>query len=96
MFPEIGIFRQFGGHWAKRLHDETSELVACLATLEDELKKWPELNASSVLDCPKRVVEENCPKKEERFKPLHKAWMEYDTALTRYGMFGRSDVVGGN
>jgi hypothetical protein len=94
VLPELGIFRRFGGHSAKRLHDETSELVACLATLEDELQKWPHLDAMTVLDCPKRVANENCPESDARFKPLHEAWKKYDKALVRYGMFCRLNVVG--
>jgi hypothetical protein len=89
VFPELGIFRCFGAFWAKRLHDETSELLACLVTLEDELKKWPQLDAITVLDCPKRLAREICPKNDKRYKPLHKAWAKYDMALVRYGMFGR-------
>jgi hypothetical protein len=95
VFPELGIFRRFGGLWAKRLHDETSELVACLATVEDELKKWPHLEAVTVLDCPKRLANENCPKNDTRFKPLHEAWAKYDEALLRYGMFGCLHVISG-
>jgi hypothetical protein len=90
VFPELGIFRRFGAFWAKRLHDETSELVACVVTLEDELKKWPNLKANTVLDCPKRVAKERCPTNESQYKPLHEAWLKYDEALVRYGMFGRS------
>lgn len=84
--PELGIFRRFGAFWAKRLHDETSELLAHIATLDETLEKFPELGAKSVLDCPKRLVEENRAGNSEKYKTVIKAWSKYDKALLRYGM----------
>jgi hypothetical protein len=85
--PELGIFRKFGAYWAKRIHDETSEVLARLVTLEDELEKCDVLDAKSVLDCPRRIAKELCPKSVKKYKPLHRAWAEYDKALVRHGMF---------
>lgn len=87
-YPELGIFRRFGGYWAKRLYDETSELVECITTLEEELSKWPDLKATTVLDCPRRLVKEiRTSSKDEKIKlkVLCAAWAAYDKALLRYG-----------
>jgi hypothetical protein len=85
--PELGIFRRFGSFWAKKLHDETSEVLACLAALEDEFEKWPDLSGMTVLDCPRRRVKQLCSGDKKKYKLLKKAWFEYDRALVRYGMF---------
>jgi hypothetical protein len=86
--PEIGSFRRFGAYWAKKVHDDTNELLACLAVLNQELEKWPELRAQTVLDCPKGFMKENVPIGTLNSEPLHDAWDKFDTALIRYGTFG--------
>jgi hypothetical protein len=86
--PEIGSFRRFGAYWAKKVHDDTSEFLACLAVLNQELEKWPELGAQTVLDCPKTFMKEKYPVGTPDSEPLHDAWDKFDAALTRYGTFG--------
>jgi hypothetical protein len=83
--PGLGKFRRFGAFWAKRVHDETGELLACIATLDEEIRKFPTLDAATVLDSPKRIVQDNCPRTDPHYKPLHDAWDAYDKALMRYG-----------
>jgi hypothetical protein len=85
LFPENALFRKFGAFWAKKVHDETSELGACLVRLNDLIGQVPELNAKTVLDCPLRVVKEVCPKADH--ESLYAAWDEYDKAMMRSGMF---------
>ncbi|KAF1912597.1 hypothetical protein BDU57DRAFT_583016 [Ampelomyces quisqualis] len=87
-YPELGIFRRFGGYWAKRLYDETSELVECITKLEEELRKWPGFEATTVLDCPKRLLKEIKPRSEEersKLESLCAKWDAYDKALLQYG-----------
>lgn len=88
----MGSFRRFGAYWAKKVHDETSELLACLAVLNQELANWPDLKAQTVLDCPRRILEEKCPigTAEGIYIPLYDAWEKFDKALMLYGMFGRA------
>jgi hypothetical protein len=95
LVPELGNFRRFGAFWAKKLHDESSELLGHIASLDEALEKWPELDAKSVLDCPKRYLEENRQGHEEQYKTVEQAWSKYDEALMRYGMFGYCEIHGG-
>ncbi|KAF2036000.1 hypothetical protein EK21DRAFT_53265 [Setomelanomma holmii] len=83
VLPETGIFHRFGDLWAKRVYDDASNLVTCLAKVTDEVRQRPELGAETLLDCPMRVIKAKCPKKSH--KPLYIAWAEYDKALKRYG-----------
>jgi hypothetical protein len=85
--PQIGLFRRFGAFWAKKLHDETSELNECLTALNDQIGRRPELDAKTVLDCPLRIVKKKCPK--DQHKTLYDAWAAYDLALIRYGGYVR-------
>jgi hypothetical protein len=87
--PGLGRFRRFGAYWSKKLHDETSEVEAYLLTLEDEMKKpkYSALPAKTVLDCPRRIAIDFCPRNVKEYEPLHRAWDEFDKALVRYGMF---------
>jgi hypothetical protein len=85
LYPENGRFRRFGAYWAKRLHDETSELQVYTSLLNDQIKLWKVLDAMSVLDCPLRVVKEKCPREHPQFETLYKAWDAYDEALKRHG-----------
>ncbi|KAH8733088.1 hypothetical protein GQ44DRAFT_745303 [Phaeosphaeriaceae sp. PMI808] len=88
-YPELGLFRRFGAFWAKKLHDDTSEVLARLEVLNGELQKCPDLDAKTVLDCPLRFVKEKCSKEypdgDNRYRLLLTAWTEYDRALVRYG-----------
>jgi hypothetical protein len=85
--PELGNFRRFAAYWAKRLHDETAELSACIAKLDKEIKKFPHLDAQTVLDCPKRTFQEGCPRLESPYADINVLWDRYDEALMRYGAF---------
>jgi hypothetical protein len=87
--PELGLFRRFGAFWAKKLHDDTSEFLACLSTLNEHLGKISELDGKTVLDCPLHVVKQVCPMSDSDSKPLYEAWAAYDMALLQYGMFVR-------
>jgi hypothetical protein len=92
--PELGIFRRFGAYWAKKVHDETSDLSTCLAVLNLELAKWPDLQAQTILDCPKRLMMEKCPKDTAggKYLHLHEAWDRFDKALMVYGMSRHTSV----
>lgn len=87
--PELGIFRRFGGYWAKRIYDDTSEVVWCLTALEVELAKWSQLDAyeKTVLGCPRRLINDIKPTVEDatKYKALCDAWKAYDDALLRHG-----------
>ncbi|KAH4110459.1 hypothetical protein HBH64_158370 [Parastagonospora nodorum] len=83
--PELGNFRRFAAYWAKRVHDETAELSACIANLDREIKRFPNLDAQTVLDCPKRTFQEGCPDTQDQYKNVNSLWKEYDEALMRYG-----------
>ena len=85
MYPELGLFRRFGAYWAKKLHDDTSDVLTRLGDLNRAIASVPELGESSVLDCPLRVVKEKCPENEPRFENLYTTWKKYDEALLRYG-----------
>jgi hypothetical protein len=85
--PELGNFRRLGANWAKKLHDDTSEVLACLRALEAKIKALPELDAKNVLDCPRRLVKELCAENPGKYGPVDMAWTEYDKALVQYGMF---------
>jgi hypothetical protein len=86
--PELGLFRRFGGYWAKRIHDETSEVLACMLVVDDEIKKCPELEATGVLDLPRRFV-----RKSAKYNRIRSAWVKYDKALMQYGKSGRTNHV---
>jgi hypothetical protein len=86
LVPELGSFRRFGAFWAKKLHDESSELLAHIATLDEAIQECPGLDAKSVLDCPKRYVEENRKVNKNKCRVVTQAWLKYDKALMRYGM----------
>jgi hypothetical protein len=92
LFPELGNFRRFGAFWAKKLHDESSELLGHIASLDEAIEGWPELDAKSVLDCPKRYLEENREGHEEQYETVNQAWSKYEEALMRYGMLCSSIV----
>jgi hypothetical protein len=85
--PELGNFRRFAAYWAKRVHDETAELSACIAKLDKEIKKFPRLDAQTVLDCPKRTFQEGYQDNKVQYKELKDLWVKYDEALMRYGAF---------
>lgn len=87
VYPELGLFRRFGPLWAKKLHDDSSEMLACLGKLNQELGRVPEFQGMTVLDCPRRIVKEKCPKDDQQYAELWKAWDEYDRSLLAYGTF---------
>jgi hypothetical protein len=95
LYPENGLYRRFGAYWAKRVHDETSELRACIAELNDKITLCNVLEATSVLDCPLRVVKAKCPKgtSNPEFESLYDAWGAYEEALKRHGsLFVRTTI----
>jgi hypothetical protein len=67
------------------VHDDTSEFLACMSTLDNELQKIAGLDGKTVLDCPLRLVKEKCALSDS--KSLFNAWTAYDQALMRYGIF---------
>lgn len=87
VYPESGRFRRFGPFWAKKLHDDTAEFQASIGSLNQQLKKYPELGGATVLDCPRILVKKMCPENNPRFKKLWKAWRNCDRCLLNYGMF---------
>ncbi|KAF1840532.1 uncharacterized protein K460DRAFT_421471 [Cucurbitaria berberidis CBS 394.84] len=84
VYPELGLFRRFGQFWAKKLHDDTSEFLECLTSLNDQLGRFPDLGGKTVLDCPLRIVKEKCPKGDETYDKLWDAWREYNKSLLNY------------
>lgn len=86
--PEIGLFRRFGAYWAKRIHDETNELLACILVVDDEIKKCHELQATELLDVPRHFIRNGA-----RYNHIRSAWVKYDKALMRYGKLWRATCV---
>lgn len=87
VYPEIGRFRRFGSYWAKKIHDDTSELQACIRILNEQLKKYPELGGMTVLDCPRALIKKVCPEDDDRFRELWEALRNYEKSLREHGMF---------
>ncbi|OAL55943.1 hypothetical protein IQ07DRAFT_627956 [Pyrenochaeta sp. DS3sAY3a] len=85
VYPESGRFRRFAPFWAKKLHDDTAEFQASLGSVNQQLKKYPELGGATFLDCPRRLVKKMCPENDPRFKKLWKAWRNCERCLLNYG-----------
>jgi hypothetical protein len=85
VYPDLGIFRRFGPNWAKKVHDQTSEVVECLVKLEDELRACPNLKAKTVLDIPRRKFKQIYLQNVKEYTNIYDAWEAYDKALVRHG-----------
>jgi hypothetical protein len=83
LYPELGLFRRFGGYWAKKLHDDTCEFLDCLGDVNKQIQD--RLGEDSILDCPLVVAKEKCPKDKKDNDELYLAWKKYDEALLQYG-----------
>lgn len=83
VFPQLGVFRRYGPYWAKRMHDEASELRLRVSMLDQKIVECTGLKVH-VLDCPRWIAREKC--QADKLGPLNAAWDEYEAALTRYGM----------
>jgi hypothetical protein len=83
--PELGLFRRFTAHWAKKVHDDTCQFLESLDIVNREIAALPELEVGSILDCPLRYANETCPKGPDRYKALYLAWEKYDKCLLDYG-----------
>ncbi len=86
VFPELALFRRFGPHWSKKLYDDISKVVSSLEVLNTELGRIPELGGNTYLDLPWWIVQKHCPRGDDRYDKLWKAWDEKDDCLMKYGM----------
>jgi hypothetical protein len=83
--PELGLFRRFTAHWAKKVDDDTGRFLKSLNILNQEIEALRELEVNSILDCPLIFAEGKCPKGHARYNALYSAWEKYDKCLLDYG-----------
>jgi hypothetical protein len=88
LHPEVGRFRRFAAQFAKKLYDDTEEVLLKESAVNDALAQvWGRDRGVTVLDVPRSFVEANCAKDPEIVKNLRlkEQWNSYEQALVKYG-----------
>ncbi|KAF2118135.1 hypothetical protein BDV96DRAFT_378487 [Lophiotrema nucula] len=81
LYAETGRFRRFVGEMAKKLHDDTEEVLQRKGKVNEALEKVRSSDSgvpTSVLDCPRSIIREEHP-------TIYKDWIEYEESLLAYG-----------
>lgn len=79
LYPEQPKFRRFAAYWAKKLYDDTEELVKGEKELSNAIAGFRESRGQgplSVLDCPRSLIQGN--------DGLKKQWSDFEQLLRTY------------